>query len=390
MSPRDSFVRRLRLGLGVLVGITLLGLLGILLAQAREDLKEVQIQLSAARAAEREFLLEDLRAPGFFQTGSSPALDQHRAALSQLEDLLARVEANSAAEGLRLDPIRSAIDTYGASFREIVDLYRERGSLYTGHVGAMREAVFALRELAAALPTTGQQAFHAELADLTRDESDYLRDLDNRPRFLVTERIAILREDVPGLGHPEPAEVEQQIAAYEQAWSRLLEIDDRIGRSSGTGVRGSLRDAQQTVVTLSTEAVGRARERFETATRTVHATATLAQLMSGGGVVLAAALAFGLALVLGRQLRGSLNATVSAVEAYAGGDRSARVGRLPRDDEFALLGQAFDRMAETLAETTEELEEMNASLELAVKHNAPDLLDRIRRLVAERKPPRLS
>ena len=72
-------------------------------------------------------------------------------------------------------------------------------------------------------------------------------------------------------------------------------------------------------------------------------------------------------MVLGQGLRTSLSRVLAAVERYAGGDREARVGRLERDDEFAALGQAFDRMADTLADTTEELEEINASLNLAVK-----------------------
>jgi HAMP domain-containing protein len=403
MSPRDSFVRRLRLGLGVLVGITLLGLVGILLAQGRastalarseaalsllEDMKDVQIQLSAARAAEREFLLEDLRTPAFFQGMESPALERHAGALLKLEDLFAALAANPAAKGLRLGEIRGAIDSYGGSFHEIVSLYRERGYLYTGHIGKLREAVFGLRELATELAEAPQQTFSTELAELTRDESDYLRDLDNRPRFLVTERLQILREDLAKLEHSKLVELVAQVDAYEQGWKQLLEIDDRIGRSSGAGVRRSLRDAQETVVTLTTAAAGRARERFDSATRTVHTTASLARLISAGGVVLAAAFAFLLSLVLGRQLQNSLRSVASAVEAYAAGDRSARVGSLPRRDEFALLGEAFDRMAETVAETSEELEEINASLELAVKHNSPDLLDRIRKLVTDRNPQR--
>ena len=50
-----------------------------------------------------------------------------------------------------------------------------------------------------------------------------------------------------------------------------------------------------------------------------------------------------------------------------------------------MLGGAFDQMAETLAETTDELEEINASLELAVKGDTAGLLERIKSLVAQRQ-----
>jgi hypothetical protein len=89
---QDSFVRRLRLGLGVLVATTVLVLVAIGVSERHmgsalmrsqsalsllDDSKEVQIQLAAARGAEMEFLLEDLRTPNFFQSGQSPALERH-------------------------------------------------------------------------------------------------------------------------------------------------------------------------------------------------------------------------------------------------------------------------------------------------------------------------
>jgi hypothetical protein len=394
-------VRRLQISLGVLVATTLCGLVAIVVSEQRvatalersetalsllDEFKEVQIQLSTARAAEREFVLEDLRAPNFFNTGDSPALAQHARALDALDGLLSRLVDHPAAETLHAREIREAVAAYGGNFRELVSLYRERGSPYTGVLGQMREATFDFQDRLEQGGKESALALRSELLELLRDRDQYLRDLDHRPRFIVDQRIEVLAEDVDALGHPQAEQLHAAIDAIAKAWARLIEIDDRIGRSSGAGLRGELRGAQEIVVPLTTAAVERARTDFEQSRRQVVAATAMARGVSAGAVSLAVAIATWLAISLGGHLRRSLRAVLDAVEAYAEGDRSARVGPLSLQDEFAVLGGAFDRMAETLAETTEELEEVNASLKLAVKGDTAGLVERIQALVAKRKP----
>jgi hypothetical protein len=400
MMLHHSFVNRLRLGLGVLVATTLLGLIAILGSEHRvgsaldrshealsmlDGFKEVQIQLLAARATEREFLLEDLRAPSFFQKGDSPALQQHRAAWIEFDQLLSRLELEPGSSEFDLEAIRQASDRYEESFEELVSLYRERGSLYSGQLGAMRRASFEFQEQLEELKESRRAPLRAEVLELVRDQADYLRDLDNRPRFLLTERLKILREEVDKLGKAKAEPLTTRIDAYETAWLRLLEIDDRIGRSSGDGLRGVLRSEQETVIPLTLAAVEGSRASFEEEAATVRNVQTTARLVSAGAVLLAVAIAAFLAVSLGSQVRNSLATLLRAVDAYARGERSARVGTLARRDEFAVLGESFDRLAETLAETTEELEEINASLELAIKGDTSGLLDRIKTLLGERR-----
>lgn len=402
MRSQVRFVRLLQLGLGALVGLSLLGLGGVLAAEQGagsalagsqtalsllHDLQQVQIQLSAARAAERQFLLEDLRAPSFFQTGSSAALERHASALEGLGALLDRLGRDATAADLGVPKIREQTSNYGASFTELVTLYRERGSLYAGVVGEMRQATFEIQDLMESLDDAHVATLRAELLELIRDQGDYLRDLDNRPRFLVGERIQILREELATAPARTQVPIEEQIAAYEAGWQRLQEIDDQIGRSSGAGLRGRLRSAEKAVALGVVASVALARERFDSATLSVARTAALARWVSAGGAGLTLAIALFLAVYLGRHLRRSLGALLRAVEDYAGGNRAARVGTLRRNDEFAVVAEAFDRMAETLGETTDELEEINASLELAVKSDTEGLLKRIKQLVAERKAP---
>ncbi len=397
---RDSFVHRLRLGLAVLVATTLLGLIAILgtghqvgsaldrsqhALSTLDGLREVQIQLAAARTSEQEFLLEDLRTPSFFQEGDSPRLEQHRAARAEFDRLLGELELEPGASELGLDGIRQASDRYGEGFDELVVLYRERGSLYSGRLGEMRQASFGFQDELDGLGASVRAALHAELLELDRDLGDYNRDLDNRPRFLVGERLKILREEVGKLKKSKAEALGGQIDAYETAWAGLLAIDDRIGRSSGDGLRGTLRSEQELIVPLTLAAAERSRARFDEAAASVRDAQTTARLANAGAVLLAVVIALFLAVSLGGQVRDALSALLQAVEAYARGDRRARVGRLLREDEFARLGTAFDRMAETLTETTDELEEINASLELAIKGDTSGLLSRIKALVRERR-----
>jgi len=402
MTPRQSFIRRLQLGLGIVVAITVIGMTAILVSEQRvdaaldssqtalrllDDFKEVQILFSVARASEREFLLEDLRAPNFFQTGESAVLDSHAAAVGSLDALLATLSRSPDAAELQVPAIQQAISAYDESFRELVSLYRERGSVYSGVLGSIREATFTMQDLVGESKAPADAQIRGDLFQLDRDLADYLRDLDHRPRFLVTQRLQVLEEELDALPPKRAAELRRPLEAYRDAWQRLAELDDRIGRSSGSGVRGLLHDAQASVVPLTEAAVARARERFLTARRAVESASATARAVSLGAVVFAVVIGGFLAISLGRRLRRSLASVLAAVEAYAAGDRSARVGSLSHSDEFAVLGGAFDLMAETLAETTDELEEINASLELAVKGDTAGLLERIKSLVAERQEP---
>ena len=93
-----------------------------------DGFREVQIQLSAARETEREFLLEDLRTPNFFQQGDSPALKRHRAAWIEFDRLLSHLELQRGASEFELEEIRRASDRYGDGFEELVSLLgRNRG-----------------------------------------------------------------------------------------------------------------------------------------------------------------------------------------------------------------------------------------------------------------------
>jgi len=400
VGPRERFTRRLQFGFACVVATTILGMGAIFVFERRmdaalessqaalrllDDFKEVRILLATARAAEREFLLEDLRTPNFFQSGGSAGLDTHAATLDALDTLLAKLASSPDAAELRVAEIQHAIVDYRASFAELVSLYRERGSLYSGALGGMREASFAMQDLLEQEKPKVQVELRAELLQLDRDLADYLRDLDNRPRYLVDARLEVLDEEVASLAPKRVAAFRKSLDGYRDAWQRLLELDDRIGRSSGVGVRGALRDAQDRVVPMTQVAVEQAYARFLAVRHDARIAAATARAVSLGAVALAAAIGCFMAVTLGQRLRGSLSAVVTAVEAYAAGDREARVGRLAHPDEFAVLGGAFDEMAQTLAETTDELEEINASLELAVKGDTAGLLERIRSLVAERK-----
>jgi hypothetical protein len=399
---QDSFVRRLRLGLGVLVATTVLVLVAIGVSERHmgsalmrsqsalsllDDSKEVQIQLAAARGAEMEFLLEDLRTPNFFQSGKSPALERHAQTMARLDALLGELAVHPEARPLRIPELREAAVRYAESFEQLVNLQRKRGSLYSGVLGRMREASFSIEDRLEDLPEPKRTELLAEVRALLGEQADYLRDLDIRPRYLVGQRIEILDEELTALDLPEDDAGRTQVAAYREAWGELLEIDAQAGLSSGAGLRGALHQAQETVEPLTIAAVERARAGFETASHAVEVAASTARIVSASAAALAVVLGLFLASSLGGRLRRSLAALVGAVERYASGDRGARVGPLPHGDEFAAVGEAFDRMAEIVAETTEELEEINASLELAVKGDSKALLERIQSLVAERKPP---
>jgi len=398
---RDSFVNRLKLGFGTLVATTLLVLIAILVSEQRvgsalegseralallDRSKEVQIQFSAARAAERRFLLEDLHTPSFFQSGDSPALERHRAALAELEGLLDGLEGQGSSSEVETGSIRQALDVYRHGFSEMVSLYRERGFIYSGRIEEMRRAALELQDLLQELPKAARMPLSAELLELNRDQGEYLRDFSKRSRFLVTERLKVLHEEVDARDGLPKQELHAQIDAYQQVWARLIEIDDRLGDGAGTGLRGTLNGAEQAILPPVRSAVESARRGFDEAARSVHTAQVTARFASAGVALLAVLLALSFAISLTAQIRGSLGALLRAVDAYASGKREARVGALSRRDEFAVVGESFDRMAQTLAENALELEEINASLELAVKHHPARAVETIKTLVAERKP----
>jgi two-component system, OmpR family, sensor histidine kinase BaeS len=63
---------------------------------------------------------------------------------------------------------------------------------------------------------------------------------------------------------------------------------------------------------------------------------------------LAALLALGVAVILSRWITGPIVTLTDTIRSAEGGDRSARVGPIRAPDELAVLGAAFDRMADTI------------------------------------------
>lgn len=404
MSPRTSFVRRLRIGLGTVVITSLLGLSSIALsgrevdaALARSqralsllsDVKELEIRFGEARAAEREFLLDDAHSPAFNESArdDTPALLDHAAALRELHALLQRLGTDPEAKELALDAMGRGVDAYAATFHEIVKLMRERGGFGSGLTVVLRESTHSLEDALEHLDPARASDLRRDLSTLVADEGLYARFQAGPTRFYVTQLAAVLHDDVDAMKLPtERAQpLQDAITRYQSAWSRTLEIDDQVGATAGEGLRQELRRQQQAIASDAAHAEEVARQRFSDAQRAAGLALRVAWAASVGTALLAMALGGALALVLGRQLRRSLSALLSAVQAYTAGDREARVGRLPRQDEFALVGAAFDALAEKLTDATAELEEMNASLELAVKGDAKGLLERIRSLAASHK-----
>jgi len=258
---------------------------------------DLEIQFLAARHAEQDFLLTDLRKDEFYKKGSSERLVRHRALMAAIFKDLDRLGGQQD----RIAGLRPLLERYDHDFQALVAAYREKGFRDWGVEGEWRKTIHAVEQQ---VQQTRDPALEVALLQLRRNEKDYLLRGDDKYVEAVRNSLRRLAEKIRGARDADlAAPLLVDLQAYEQAFAKYLAIEEKIGKSEGAGLQGGLRRVAEELQPLLDGSVQQAVRDSQDARR---------KLTLASAFVLV--LGLGLAALLFRYMIGSLSALVEQVQ----------------------------------------------------------------------------
>lgn len=217
----------------------------------RSDVHAIQARLMEIRLAEKDFLLSDLREPGFYQKGTSRYLEQHKensAALKkELSELVHDSRGNLRQIAQRMD---ESFAKYQNSFGELVRVCRERGYRDFGIEGdwyrAARSLDTDIKASANADFTRQFSLIRADAEGLFYGEELYRASLNNN---LQQFRNLILKQR-----GPQTTRLLKGLQDYESAIKRYAAALQKLGITDHDGLQGELQGAANQMDPLVSQA----------------------------------------------------------------------------------------------------------------------------------------
>lgn len=256
----DKLFSKLRIGEKIAIGFMVVGLLlaGVvwhyhqtlrsvlsdyqqlqLVFERRKSLAfEIEIEMAAARDAEKNFLLH--RQERFAQE-----VVQHLASVQQKVTALATIDQPSRQTAGELQPL---LQVYAQSFAAVADAWRSMGlDENSGLQGAFRQKIHRLHELAAQYDV---DALHVVLLQIRRNE----KDLALRQEAIYRDRVRVLLGDLRRLLEQSqlPATVRQRLLDELGVYARSFDAyaASVLKNGSNTGGKGVFRDAARRIEIL--------------------------------------------------------------------------------------------------------------------------------------------
>lgn len=380
-----SLRAKLALGFGTLIGLMLVGcgtaLLGhghILTAvesflEGDSRIANLSLESSAAmskaRRYEKEFLLKTQffgyeEAKSRYATLVKNQLGTVRENMLAIRNLTdnAEIEAESRA-------IEEVTRQYESGFMRVVDLYGRLGRVDNGLEGQFRSRAHAIE----ALLTPGEEHLRVDLLTLRRHEKDFLlrgltRDVEAFTAAASRFRQNVLRAALP---REHKAELQQQLGEYVTLFLEYVETDAEIDATTQEYLT-AVHKIEPQLEQLHAHA-----DEAEAATRNTVRKLNRSTTLTLFGVGLAAIL-LGLlvAAFIVRNTNRSVAACVGFARRLAGGDWTVRLSPSAGNNEFTVLTDALNRMAETMqrahdrdAARTQELTRVNRTLHMLSRCN---------------------
>ena len=258
--------------------------------------------------------------------------------------------ASNDAETLRqVETVARAVRDYEIGFLKVVDLYDVLGYIESGLEGEMRGHAHAIEAALGAVPSL---ELLAGLLEMRRNEKDYVR--RQRDVYLDKLKAATLAFQALAARARLPAQERVLLQSlsdqYLSAALRYAATAEQINQQTA-GYLKVLQVVEPALGKLTTRAAGLEADsvaRSERVRRTALTAMSLGTLLSlvAGGLI---------AFFISRSINRSMRQTIGFAERLAGGDLDARMGAAS-SREFAAIGAALDRMAESMREHAGQLE----------------------------------
>ena len=282
-----------------LSGIIVFGALwlGVILYFTAEESRAIEVRATVrdARIAAlqmgneaRDFMSWDVRSPAFHKMRRIGNLDQHEAALQELDreiEHLAWLEYAGMAKSRSVEDLIELSKKYQRTFRRLVAAFRERGHEIWGLEGKWEQTILKLEVV---LSQFQEPILQKDLLELRRAQQDFL--LVGQEQHVLEVRWAIkpLRDNV--MKFADGGDLLERVNGCEGAFDHLLAVQKEIGLKEGEGLRGELSATAAAMDPLIDELLREAIARDDRAARTFNL-----MLLAGGLVSLLFGAAFAIA-----------------------------------------------------------------------------------------------
>jgi methyl-accepting chemotaxis protein len=293
-----------------------------------ERLLTYQNEVSVLQSNAREFLITR-RAE--LQRGAEAIFASMEANLEgyveEAEHLAEGTEHQGEEHHRRLEELVTANDAYWDSYRDIVELWREKGlSEESGLRGALRQAA---DDLEAIIEANGSSPLMVNYLTIRRHEKDYLLRGDQRYIERNRESVGEIRDRISasGVGASSRAEMNEALDIYQEALAGLVDIDSEIASATNRLTRRSsaLTGAVRAEIADAEEQLSSAREATESRIRSAVA-------LTIGIALLGLLVAVVTALVTRRRISRPMLLLLKGTEKIAEGDLTSSIEYEGRDE----------------------------------------------------------
>jgi PAS domain S-box-containing protein len=294
---------------------------------------------SLAEIAEKDFRLDDLLQPAFYQGANTKNLVQHQAAMAALEKEISElIRALADAEQEAPQTLYRLADEYRKNFVEAVKVYRLRGFKEWGLEGDWRRA---MSEVEGSLGGTQNVFAIGELLHLIRHEKDYRS--QNEPQYIDAIHADLQQIKSMMLAQKEALSttIAKALDDYEIAFMNYVLLQQTIGSTAERGLQGEMQRSRQAMESILQ---GIRQKAFQDGRRAQQTFLTVIGFIWIGGL--------GLGGAFFHFYAGSITNPIIQMK-----DAALKIGRgeldtrvaIESNSEVAILARAFNQMATDLS-----------------------------------------
>lgn len=322
--------------------------------EVRANAYRLDVQLLQMRRYEKNFMLYGLTAEEFYEKGESVRLKEHKAVLDSVKKEIENLsELSTDEQNQAIDELRGLINSYEEKFLELAEALREMGFGDYGIEGEWRKAA---HDVEYHLEILHDHEVLIELLEMRRNEKDYLLRKDEKYIKELNAHLEILKGHVKGRAGKEYVDALEDLNTYERAFNRYLSLNEKIGITEETGLRGDFRKVFHAIDLLIEEILKDSVLASEKALKNLTRMTVLILFL---GLALGSVIFY----LFSRSITGRLKTAVNIAEQVASGDLTVNVPSEKRQDEVGVLVQALHRMVGNLQDQTRRIKEGVNSLD---------------------------
>jgi methyl-accepting chemotaxis protein WspA len=320
----------------------------------------IQNRYLEARAVESDFLLRDLKDGDFYERGQSQNLAKHEALMASLSRELEGLRGvASGRQKALMTEVPALLKAHEDGFLKLVAGYREKGYKDWGIEGEWRKAIHDVEQH---LPKQGNGVLQVDYLELRRDEKDYLLRGEARYVEAVHGDLKTLATDIKASHDPSSASLLEDVNVYERLFQKYLGVEEHIGKTVGTGLRGEAMRAAQQVGPALGEISSQAVADSEAARKKMTAGGAMVVVIGGG---LAGLFFYVFATSMARPIKRLGQAAASVGDGNLG-------TRMPveSENELGLLARGFNDMVAALASLVAQVQQSGIQVNTSVNEIA--------------------